>query len=187
MLPLSACGLSAASTAADMAFVLFSLGSNAQRHRRIDTLGPAWRLWRTARGSLKAIRWALTARATSTTWWSGPHAPGRWRSARCKQIISDRSAQLDIDILCVDDLTGCIDGVSLPREEITYNAFVLRPLAESFGAYRHPVTNTRYRELWQTFDADSQGLWPVAFEWQGQEISAPEPSAAVTLTPARVR
>lgn len=185
-----------------MAFVLFSLGSNAHRHQRIEA-------------ALTALHDAFGELLVSRVFESHPvgfdspcnfynlvvGASCPWPVARlnqwCKQIERDNgrdhsapkfsSRALDIDILCVDDLTGCIDGVSLPREEITYNAFVLRPLAESFGDYRHPGTGKSYRELWQAFDADSQTLWPVTFDWQGQRISTDEPSRAVTLTPARIR
>ncbi|WP_445619216.1 2-amino-4-hydroxy-6-hydroxymethyldihydropteridine diphosphokinase [Kushneria sp. Sum13] len=185
-----------------MSFVLFSLGSNAHRHRRIDA-------------ALSALHGAFGELLISRVFESHPvgfdspcnfynlvvGASCPWSVARlnqwCKQVERDNgrdhsapkfsSRALDIDILCVDDLTGCVDGVTLPREEITYNAFVLRPLAESFGEYRHPLTGTAYRALWQAFDADSQGLWPVSFEWQGKRISAPEPIEAVTLAPARIR
>ncbi|WP_456269797.1 2-amino-4-hydroxy-6-hydroxymethyldihydropteridine diphosphokinase [Kushneria sp. AK178] len=185
-----------------MAFVLFSLGSNTRRHQRIDA-------------ALSALHDAFGELLISRVFESHPvgfdspcnfynlvvGASCSWSVARlkqwCKTVERDNgrdhsapkfsSRALDIDILCVDDLTGCIDGVALPRDEITRNAFVLRPLAESFGDYRHPVSRARYRDLWQTFDADSQTLWPVAFEWQGKEISAPAPREAVTLAPVHVR
>ncbi|WP_438768134.1 2-amino-4-hydroxy-6-hydroxymethyldihydropteridine diphosphokinase [Kushneria sp. TE3] len=185
-----------------MAFVLFSLGSNAQRHQRIDA-------------ALTALHDTFGELLISRVFESRPvgfdspcnfynlvvGASCPWPVARlnqwCKQIERDNgrdhsapkfsSRALDIDILCVDDLTGFIDGVTLPRDEITWNAFVLRPLAESFGDYCHPLTGTPYRVLWQAFDADAQELWPVAFEWQGKKISAPEPVEAVMCSPAHVR
>lgn len=185
-----------------MAFVLFSLGSNAHRHRRIDA-------------ALSALHEAFGELLISRVFESHPvgfdspcnfynlvvGATCPWPLSQlnqwCKQVERDNgrdhsapkfsSRALDIDILSMDDLTGCIDGITLPREEITYNAFVLRPLAESFGDHHHPLTGLTYQALWQDFDADSQGLWPVAFEWQGKQISAPEPLEAITLAPARVQ
>lgn len=78
---------------------------------------------------------------------------------------------LDIDILTVKDLTGEIDGVILPREEITENAFVLLPLSELAPNELHPIEQKSYRTLWQEYDSTKQKLWSVAFEWQGREVS----------------
>ena len=68
---------------------------------------------------------------------------------------------LDIDILTYDDLVGDIDGVQLPRDEITKNAFVLLPLADIAVGENHPQLNMTYGELWQQFDQSSQKLWQV--------------------------
>ena len=74
------------------------------------------------------------------------------------------SRTLDIDILLYDDLIRDDDIVSVPRDEILKNAFVLRPLAELAGENRHPQTGESYRELWVRFDQSSQLLWPVTLE-----------------------
>ncbi|MDW5378765.1 2-amino-4-hydroxy-6-hydroxymethyldihydropteridine diphosphokinase [Halomonas sp. HP20-15] len=79
--------------------------------------------------------------------------------------------RLDIDLLTVGALTGCIDGVALPRDEITANAFVLQPLAELLPDDHHPLNNQRYADLWAAFELGVQRLWPVDFIWQGQLIS----------------
>lgn len=73
---------------------------------------------------------------------------------------------LDVDLLSVGQLTGCHGGVELPRQDILHHAFVLRPLAELLPNQRHPLTQRRYAELWQDFNAETQPLWPVAFAWQ---------------------
>ncbi len=78
---------------------------------------------------------------------------------------------LDIDILTYDDKVGDINGISLPRDEITKNAFVLLPLVNIAAENRHPALNKTYRELWQQYDQTSQKLWPVDFEWRGEKIS----------------
>lgn len=78
---------------------------------------------------------------------------------------------LDIDLLTVGGLSGCHDGVELPRDEILHHAFVLRPLAELLPEERHPLQGDTYRELWAAFDDREQRLWPVEFRWAGRLIS----------------
>ena len=79
----------------------------------------------------------------------------------------DRSApkfgarSLDIDILTVDDRVGVIDGISIPRDEILKNAFVLQPLAELAPQLLHPLLNERYENLWQQYPANKQKLWKI--------------------------
>lgn len=68
---------------------------------------------------------------------------------------------LDIDLLLYDDLVQDEAGVTLPREEITRYAFVLKPLAEIAGERRHPVTGKTYADLWDAFSDHDQALWPV--------------------------
>lgn len=80
---------------------------------------------------------------------------------------------LDIDLLCVGDLHGVVSGITLPRDEILTSAFVLRPLAESFGSELHPVSGLSYAELWRSFQA-AQQLWPIHFDWKGIAISRPD-------------
>ncbi|EWH01639.1 2-amino-4-hydroxy-6-hydroxymethyldihydropteridine diphosphokinase [Halomonas sp. BC04] len=77
---------------------------------------------------------------------------------------------LDIDLLTVGDLTGEHDGVELPRGEILQHAFVLQPLAELLPEVRHPRDGRTYGELWASFDAPEQRLWPVGFSWQAQTV-----------------
>ncbi|WP_346796096.1 2-amino-4-hydroxy-6-hydroxymethyldihydropteridine diphosphokinase [Halomonas sp. Bachu 37] len=85
---------------------------------------------------------------------------------------------LDIDLLTVGELCGEYDGVTLPRADITHNAFVLQPLAELLPAARHPRSGIAYRQLWQAFDVGSQRLWPVDFYWNGKWISRTQPACA---------
>jgi 2-amino-4-hydroxy-6-hydroxymethyldihydropteridine diphosphokinase len=79
--------------------------------------------------------------------------------------------QLDIDILTYGQLTGTVEGVELPRPEILYNAFVLRPLAELAGEQVHPAVGKTYGQLWQAFDRDAQPLTRVDFQWRGRWLS----------------
>jgi len=69
---------------------------------------------------------------------------------------------LDIDILTYDSVVGEVDGVQLPRDEITKNAFVLQPLADIAPDELHPEQQVSYARLWFFFDKDSQKLWQVS-------------------------
>ncbi|BCD97390.1 2-amino-4-hydroxy-6-hydroxymethyldihydropteridine diphosphokinase [Marinagarivorans cellulosilyticus] len=71
---------------------------------------------------------------------------------------------LDIDILTYDDVVGCIDGVTLPRDEVLKNAFVLRPLADTWPSGLHPELKRSYRELWSEYDKSSQNLWLASLD-----------------------
>jgi 2-amino-4-hydroxy-6-hydroxymethyldihydropteridine diphosphokinase len=74
------------------------------------------------------------------------------------------SRTLDIDILLYGDLIRDDALITLPRDEILKNAFVLRPLAELAGDSRHPQTGDSYAALWSRFNQASQPLWPVTSE-----------------------
>jgi len=80
---------------------------------------------------------------------------------RTSSKYSPRS--LDIDILTYGDFVGVIDGVELPRAEITENAFVLLPLSELVPNLRHPQLQKTYTELWAAYDKNSQALWEIDF------------------------
>ncbi|KAF0810628.1 7,8-dihydro-6-hydroxymethylpterin-pyrophosphokinase [Alcanivorax sp. S71-1-4] len=75
------------------------------------------------------------------------------------------SRTLDIDVLTYGDLTGLVDGVELPRDEILKHAFVLRPLADLAPQARHPVLGETYAALLARLDMSAQKLWQVPFRW----------------------
>lgn len=75
---------------------------------------------------------------------------------------------LDIDILTYDNLHGLVDGVHLPRDEVFKNAFVLKPFSELAPQLMVPGTQTTLQQLWHSFDASSQRLWKIKFQWQPQ-------------------
>jgi len=81
------------------------------------------------------------------------------------------SRRLDIDILTYDQQVGCFGQVTLPRDEISYNAFVLCPLAELAPDERHPTLGLSYRALWDAYEQSRQRVWPVDFLWRGRVIS----------------
>ena len=81
------------------------------------------------------------------------------------------SRSLDIDILSQDETVGQVEGISLPRDEVLKNAFVLLPLAELAPQSLHPVTKKSYAQHWQNYDKSKQQLWPVPFVWRGLNIT----------------
>jgi len=71
---------------------------------------------------------------------------------------------LDLDLLTYGDLTGTVDGCTLPRDEILRHTFVLGPLAEVAAQERHPANGRCYGELWRAFEKSAPPLRPIAFE-----------------------
>ncbi|MEM9256660.1 MAG: 2-amino-4-hydroxy-6-hydroxymethyldihydropteridine diphosphokinase [Pseudomonadota bacterium] len=110
-------------------------------------------------------------------------SPGRL-AAQLRQVEFDygrpanasrfSSRRLDIDILTYDDLIGEIEGVQLPRDEILYNAFVLRPLAELAPGAVHPERQCTYHRLWAEYPPQQQPIRRVDFSWHGRTISTRE-------------
>jgi 2-amino-4-hydroxy-6-hydroxymethyldihydropteridine diphosphokinase len=71
--------------------------------------------------------------------------------------FSDRS--LDIDILTYGALVGEVAGMTVPRDDITRYAFVLKPLADLRPEGLHPELKVSYAELWRAFsEKDRQPL-----------------------------
>lgn len=79
---------------------------------------------------------------------------------------------LDIDILTCGDLSGMVDGVALPRDEVTKNAFVLLPLVDIAPNEKHPVSGKAYCDIATNFTGSEQKLWRISFSWQGRSISS---------------
>jgi 2-amino-4-hydroxy-6-hydroxymethyldihydropteridine diphosphokinase len=74
---------------------------------------------------------------------------------------------LDLDILLYDDLI-LASPVQIPRDEITFNAFVLWPLSEIAPEAIHPTLNKNYKSLWHAFNKSQQKLQIVPLQWQGK-------------------
>lgn len=92
------------------------------------------------------------------------NAMGRDRS---RPRFSER--KIDIDILTYGDSDGSEAGLTLPREEVTRNAYVLRPLSEVLPASVHAPSGKTYAQLWADYDKSRQPLWPVEFDWQATD------------------
>lgn len=57
------------------------------------------------------------------------------------------SRSLDIDVVTYDDFVGELEGVTVPRPELFYNAFVLLPMADLLGDRQEPKTGQTYDQL----------------------------------------
>jgi len=71
---------------------------------------------------------------------------------------------VDLDLLLYDDLILKEEGLELPRDEITKNAFVLLPLEEIAPQLIHPISGNTMCDHWMSFDKESQKLWVVDFQ-----------------------
>jgi len=71
------------------------------------------------------------------------------------------SHTLDIDLLLFGDLIQHDDQIDVPRNDIKQYSFVICPLAEIAGDFKHPETELSLAEMWQSFDKDSHQLKPV--------------------------
>ncbi|WP_122082353.1 2-amino-4-hydroxy-6-hydroxymethyldihydropteridine diphosphokinase [Vibrio coralliirubri] len=74
------------------------------------------------------------------------------------------SRTMDIDILLYGNEVGTIDGVELPRGEITEYAFVLRPLVDVAAQELHPTLDISFQHLWNNFDQLSQKTELIPFK-----------------------
>ncbi|MBE8167897.1 MAG: 2-amino-4-hydroxy-6-hydroxymethyldihydropteridine diphosphokinase [Shewanella sp.] len=85
-------------------------------------------------------------------------------NGRQASAIKFSSRTLDLDLLLYDDEV-CSQPVQLPRPEITFNAFVLWPMAEVAPELIHPETKQSYQFMWDAYDKASQNLKPIDFTW----------------------
>lgn len=83
---------------------------------------------------------------------------------RLRETKEYASRTLDIDILLYGNQVGIIDGVELPRGEITEYAFVLRPLVDVAAQQLHPTLETSFQHLWDNFDQSRQKTELIPFK-----------------------
>ncbi len=82
---------------------------------------------------------------------------------RDRSLPKFASRPIDLDILTFDDLVLDVPGIRIPRAEILYNAFVLRPLQDIAGDQQHPEVGETYSALWQRMapNAPRLDLFPL--------------------------
>ena len=71
------------------------------------------------------------------------------------------SHTLDIDLLLFGDLIQHDDQIDVPRSDIKQYSFVICPLAEIAGDFKHPETGLSFADMWQSFDKDRHQINPV--------------------------
>ena len=71
------------------------------------------------------------------------------------------SRTMDLDLLIYGDFVRHDDHWDIPRQEITRNAFVLKPLAELAPEGIHPELGLSFSQLWEEGDFSNQDLWQV--------------------------
>jgi len=79
------------------------------------------------------------------------------------------SRTLDIDIVIFGRKTGVYGGVELPRPELYYNAFVLRPMADLAPLEIDPKSGETFETLWENIKSELQSrqkLWQIEFNDQ---------------------
>jgi 2-amino-4-hydroxy-6-hydroxymethyldihydropteridine diphosphokinase len=81
---------------------------------------------------------------------------------RVEQKFAPRT--LDLDLLLYDQQVTT-QPIELPRPEVLYNAFVLKPMAEIASDETHPIVKKSYANLWQEYDKSQQKLWAIKFDW----------------------
>ena len=72
------------------------------------------------------------------------------------------SRTLDIDLLLYGDVCGEVDGVELPRPEITEFAHVLLPLCELAGQQLHPILGVSFANLALQVEFKGQSIWEIS-------------------------
>jgi len=71
------------------------------------------------------------------------------------------SNMLDIDLLLFGDLIQHDDQINVPRNDVKQYPFVICPLAEIAGDFKHPETGLSFAEMSKSFDKDRHQIKPI--------------------------
>jgi len=85
---------------------------------------------------------------------------------RRRDVDKLRPRPLDIDLLLFGDLVRHCEHFNIPREEIVRYAFVLLPLSEIAAGLIHPETGQTIGDTWRDFDAGSQPIKKIGFDFE---------------------
>lgn len=85
-------------------------------------------------------------------------------SGRQRETKAFASRTMDIDLLLYGHQVGLVDGVELPRGDITKYAFVLRPLVDVAAQESHPTLGISFQQIWSEFDQSSQKTQLIPFK-----------------------
>lgn len=72
-------------------------------------------------------------------------------AGRQRGVKSYGSRTLDIDILLYGEADFRARGCNIPRDEIEFAAYVLKPLLDLMPAGRHPVSGALFADMWAQF------------------------------------
>jgi 2-amino-4-hydroxy-6-hydroxymethyldihydropteridine diphosphokinase len=162
-----------------MATVYLSLGSNIERYKNISaalnalaeqfgelTMSPVYESVSVGfegdnfLNLIVAIDTEMPVGVLSNTLREIENDNGRVRAA---SKFSART--LDIDILTYAMEVGVIDGVELPRDEITKYGFVITPLVDIAANGVLPGSDRTYQTIATELNLDEKDMWPVEFRW----------------------
>jgi len=85
-------------------------------------------------------------------------------AGRVRNGKSFQSRNLDIDVLLYGEANLHDQGRNIPRREIEYAAYVLKPLALVLPDMRHPALGRRFDDLWAAFNGDEPAPRHVEFD-----------------------
>lgn len=84
------------------------------------------------------------------------------------------SRVLDIDVILYGDENWRERGINVPRDEIERYAYVLKPLADLYPGFVHPVLGIPVGEMWERFEPRGQTLFLAKYPLAPGTDDAPE-------------
>lgn len=87
-------------------------------------------------------------------------------AGRIRGKKSCESRNLDIDVLLFGEADLRAQGYNIPRDEIQYAAYVLKPLADVLPQAIHPVFGLSFQSMWVTFEHTGQILAQIDFAFE---------------------